>query len=181
MSINIKRPSEFIKISVTSRSFFGNVTSNFAMDNVNCRGHETSLALCDHSDSHDCNGGEAAGVVCETQEVAEVPRVCSRPGTICLLPGQGGLAGRGHPSRGNVYVGGKPICDDSWSNNSAAVICRELGWETGWATKESHFGPVHADFALTNVQCNVQDRRLSACRFHQSPSSYIFPQYLKSH
>ena len=152
---------------VTSRSFFGNVTSNFAMDNVNCRGHETSLALCDHSDSHDCNAGEAAGVVCETQEVAEVPRVCSRPGTICLLPGQGGLAGGGHPSRGNVYVGGKPICDDSWSNNSAAVICRELGWETGWATKESYFGPVHADFVLTNVQCNVQDRRLSACRFQQ--------------
>merc|ERR1712130_401609 len=90
---------------------------------------------------------------------------------ICLLPGQGGLAGRGHPSRGNVYVGGKPICDDSWSNNSAAVICRELGWETGWATKESHFGPVHADFVLTNVQCNVQDRRLSACSNTTTPTA----------
>ena len=127
-------------------------------------------ALCDHTgaDRHDCNANEAAGVICETREVAAVPSVCNRPGVICLLPGQGdGPAGptRGHSTRGNVYVGGKPVCDDGWSNNSAAVICRELGWETGWATKESYFGAVHADFGLSHVQCNVQDRRLSACRF----------------
>ena len=127
-------------------------------------------ALCDHTgaDRHDCNANEAAGVICETREVAAVPSVCNRPGVICLLPGQGdGPAGptRGHSTRGNVYVGGKPVCDDGWSNNSAAVICRELGWETGWATKESYFGAVHADFGLSHVQCNVQDRRLSACRY----------------
>ena len=130
----------------------------------------TFSALCDHTgaDRHDCNANEAAGVICETREVAAVPSVCNRPGVICLLPGQGdGPAGptRGHSTRGNVYVGGKPVCDDGWSNNSAAVICRELGWETGWATKESYFGAVHADFGLSHVQCNVQDRRLSACRF----------------
>ena len=65
--------------------------------------------------------------------------MCSKTGAICLLPGKGG---QGDPDQGNVYVGGKPVCDDNWSNNSAAVICRELGWETGWATKESHFGSV---------------------------------------
>ena len=72
-----------------------------------------------------------------------------------------------------MYVGGNPVCDDNWNNNSASVICKELGWEGGYATKESHFGPVHTIFSLTNVACDVQDQLLSQCRYAIScPCSY---------
>jgi hypothetical protein len=34
----------------------------------------------------------------------------------------------GHiPSEGNVYVNGKPVCDDEWDEDDAAVACRMLG------------------------------------------------------
>ena len=29
---------------------------------------------------------------------------------------------------GNVYVDGKPVCDDGWNINSGKVACRQLGY-----------------------------------------------------
>ena len=34
-------------------------------------------------------------------------------------------------SSGNVYVRGKPVCDDSWSINDAHVVCKEMGFSAG--------------------------------------------------
>ncbi len=49
----------------TTDSKFGAVQNDFSYDNVNCIGTETSLHNCPHSNSHNCNGGEGAGVVCQ--------------------------------------------------------------------------------------------------------------------
>ena len=48
----------------TRESEFGTVSSQFAMDNVRCQGNETSLDQCRHKSGDDCDGHEAAGVVC---------------------------------------------------------------------------------------------------------------------
>ena len=29
---------------------------------------------------------------------------------------------------GNVYVKGKPVCDDDWNNDAANVVCKNLGY-----------------------------------------------------
>ena len=30
--------------------------------------------------------------------------------------------------QGNVYVDGKPVCDDNWNENAGKVACRQLGF-----------------------------------------------------
>ena len=48
----------------TIKSFFGQVNSTFRMDDVKCRGNETSLLDCPHKTKDDCGASEGAGVVC---------------------------------------------------------------------------------------------------------------------
>ena len=42
------------------------------MDNVKCIGNETGLEHCQHSKVDDCNGGEGAGVVCDTRDLKDI-------------------------------------------------------------------------------------------------------------
>ena len=43
---------------------FGIVHSNFSMDDVRCLGNESSILDCSYNRTHNCGGGEGAGVVC---------------------------------------------------------------------------------------------------------------------
>ena len=45
-------------------SEFGDVTNNFILSNVNCRGSENALLGCKFSKYHNCNVKEGAGLVC---------------------------------------------------------------------------------------------------------------------
>merc|ERR1739838_853029 len=61
-------------------------------------------------------------------------------------------------SCGNVYASNSqgsfgPVCDDSWNDKDAAVVCRQLGYKDGTATVQSFFGRTSADFAMDNVNC----------------------------
>ena len=55
-----------IAMEATDESRFGKVGDDFSMDDVQCRGNETSLLQCKHETEDDCGGDEAAGVVCTT-------------------------------------------------------------------------------------------------------------------
>ena len=143
-------------IKVTIKSHYGNVSNAFSMDDVNCDGNEMSLSLCNHRGSSNCNGGEAAGVVCDTRNVTTVPENCKEKDKICLLPG---LA-----DRGNVFIGGRPVCDDGWGVSAARVVCKQLGYQTGKPTKESKYGPVPRDFLMTDVQCQSDEKSILDCR-----------------
>ena len=48
----------------TVQSHFGNVSNNFAMDDVKCTGREASILECPHSRVDDCGFHEGAGVIC---------------------------------------------------------------------------------------------------------------------
>lgn len=37
------------------------------------------------------------------------------------------IGGEGE-GQGNVYVDGKPVCDDGWNENAGKVACKQLGY-----------------------------------------------------
>ena len=39
-----------------------------------------------------------------------------------------GLINGTKDSEGNVFMGGKPVCDDSWDLNDAKVACHQFGF-----------------------------------------------------
>ena len=75
------------------------------MDNVTCNGIECNIFDCNYELNGNCSSDHGAGVRCATVE----------------------LQGGSFPSEGNVFVNGKPVCDDLWDNNDATVACRMLG------------------------------------------------------
>ena len=59
-------------MKVTKESRYGQVSSEFGMDNVGCAGTETRLKDCAYNPTDDCGGGEGAGVVCDTRTRTEI-------------------------------------------------------------------------------------------------------------
>ena len=54
--------------------------------------------------------------------------------------------------KGNIFVGGKPVCDDGWSLTNAEVLCKELGWGgVKMITQASYFGFTSGHFAMDQV------------------------------
>lgn len=139
----------------TRESEFGTVSSSYKMDNVKCYGNETDLRDCNHKAGDDCDGNEAAGVVCSTVEL-EIPDSCKNDETICLLGGT--------PGSGNVYYQGKPVCHNGWDFPDANVVCKALGFAAAVNfTIRSHFGLSNTYFSLSNVNCRGDEAALYEC------------------
>ena len=47
-------------------------TDQFSLDQVRCRGNETTILDCPHQKEENCNSGEAAGVVCDTRSQHDI-------------------------------------------------------------------------------------------------------------
>ena len=141
---------------VTLESEFGTVSSSFAMDDVRCAGNESSLAECGHKKGDDCDGHEAAGVVCSRAGVILQPQ-CHGEAAVCLSGGQ-------NSHSGNVYFEGKPVCHNGWDFSDANVICKSLGF-TGASnfTTAGVFGPATSYFSLTGVQCLGTEADIREC------------------
>merc|ERR1712212_445773 len=125
----------------TPHSHFGDVSADFAMDEVQCTGNEASINDCPHQTSHDCGSTEGLGVICSVI----------------------GLVGGSGPHEGNVMLYGKPVCDDIATPENAQVVCRQLGYLGGEITTSSQFGTVSADFAMDEVNCNGTEEYIWRC------------------
>merc|ERR1711983_114453 len=75
------------------------------------------------------------------------------------------LVGGENNNEGNVLLNGKPICDDSWDDKDAKVVCRMLGFSSNGAIaiSRSQFGHVSPDFIMDDVQCNGAERNIYDC------------------
>ena len=58
----------------TTHSQFGQVSSTFGMDNVQCTGNEASLLDCPHLTVDNCDGTEGAGAICSNTGMLQALR-----------------------------------------------------------------------------------------------------------
>nr|XP_020494567.1 scavenger receptor cysteine-rich type 1 protein M130-like [Labrus bergylta] len=96
---------------VKYKAFFGTGQDQVWLDDVECTGHEKSLADCPHRGfgEHDCDHSEDAGVVCSA--------------TVKLSNGTEACSGRLE-----VFHDGRwgKMCNNNWGPEEAAVVCKEL-------------------------------------------------------
>ena len=62
------------------------------------------------------------------------------------------------------------VCDDTWDENDAFVVCRELGYpNVTLVTRGSFFGPA-GTINIEKVRCNGNETRLGQCSYRTSMS-----------
>ena len=129
---------------------FGQGTGPIAMTNVDCRGFESSITHCGvngYSQSK-CTHQNDAGVECSTVRL---------------------VGGSSHnEGRVEVYHDGTwgTICHNNWGWTDANVTCRELGFPTVIAARNSaYYGRGSGPIWMNNVACNGRELRLDSCEF----------------
>ncbi|XP_072051705.1 scavenger receptor cysteine-rich domain-containing protein DMBT1-like [Amphiura filiformis] len=138
-------------MEATHQARFGAGQGPIHLDDVVCRGTESTLIECVHDEigTHNCGHHEDAGVIC--REGVEVQ----------LVNGHTRNEGRVEIFVDNQW---QTICDDSWDLNDANVICRQLGFSEAIAAVSSAlFGPGQGAIAFDDVQCNGHEVSLAAC------------------
>merc|ERR1712106_380323 len=148
----------------TIKSRFGSVTSDYSLDDVMCDGTEQSLQDCKYSSQDNCGRSEGAGVICQESEKEDNydehdDKVHVHDHDVSKIELKGGRV----PGEGNVFVNGKPVCDDKWDKNDATVACRMLGYQHGRPTRKSRYGTVPSEFALDDVMCDGSEHSLFDC------------------
>ncbi|XP_060824784.1 lysyl oxidase homolog 3A isoform X3 [Bombus pascuorum] len=160
----------------------GGHEGRYWMDNVYCDGSENELSKCrfDGWGASDCEGGEAAGVICAREQQDEEdertmkgkPKRKSEKRRIKDIHQQGvaiRLAGGRVHNEGRVEIklGNSDwgvVCGDSWSLFEAAVVCRQLG--LGYASdaiQTNFFGGQKIPMTISGVQCHGDENNLIDC------------------
>uniref|UniRef100_A0A1X7SFF9 SRCR domain-containing protein n=1 Tax=Amphimedon queenslandica TaxID=400682 RepID=A0A1X7SFF9_AMPQE len=122
------------------------------MDNVGCTGYELFLTNCSHITSHNCGHYEDAGVRCS--------QTCFG-GSVRLVGGTSILEGRVEVCRNGSWG---TVCDDSWDNIDATVVCRQLGLgSTGIAFSSAYFGQGTGSILMDEVRCTGSESSLTSC------------------
>ena len=56
------------------------------------------------------------------------------------------------------------ICDDGWDDTDATVVCKELGFFNGTATRQTFLGSISDPVWLNQVGCLGNESKLSHCK-----------------
>ncbi|XP_060570318.1 deleted in malignant brain tumors 1 protein-like, partial [Ruditapes philippinarum] len=128
---------------------FGAGTLPIQLDDVKCKGTETSLSLCLHNKwgEHNCDHNEDVSVSCPP---------------VRLVSGSNEYEGRLE-----VWHDGSwgTVCDDSFTVRSASVACRMLHYPQNDALVfgSAHFGAGTLPIHLDDVICSGDETSLSQC------------------
>ncbi|XP_018303194.1 uncharacterized protein [Mycetomoellerius zeteki] len=184
-------------LEVRPGGFYGNLDppTRFMVDQLKCRGNETTLRECDFNGwgVHNCQPEEAVGIVCKTavntcqegywkcdnsptciptpficDEVVDCPdhsdessKYCDAPFELRLANGSNSLQGRVEVRHHGVWG---TVCDDDFTNATAVVICRSLGYGgIAIAKKNGFFGPGQGPIWLDEVFCHGNESQLYRC------------------
>ncbi|CAL7937931.1 unnamed protein product [Xylocopa violacea] len=162
----------------------GGHEGRYWMDNVYCDGSEDELSKCrfDGWATSDCEGSEAAGVICAREQQGQqedretigrtklkrkpekrrIKDVHQQGVAIRLAGGRVHGEGRLEVKLGNSDWG--VVCGDGWSLFEAAVVCRQLG--LGYASdavQTNFFGGEKIPMAISGVQCHGDENSLIDC------------------
>lgn len=142
-------------LSVKYKSFFGRGQDQVWLDDLECTGHEKSLADCPHRGfgEHDCDHNEDASVICSD--------------SVRLFNGTERCSGRVE-----VYHSGQwgKVCNNNWRNEEAAVVCKELGCGSPKKSQESfNFG----DSGLRGYtsRCSGNVSSIAQCSLQEYPGT----------
>eukprot|EP00057_Strongylocentrotus_purpuratus_P023515 XP_011677989.1 PREDICTED: deleted in malignant brain tumors 1 protein [Strongylocentrotus purpuratus] len=135
-------------IDAFQTAFFGQGTGTIVLDDVSCSGDETSIFDCGNAGLgiHNCGHSEDASVQCENG--------------VRLVDGSDASEGRVE-----VYYNGAwgTVCDDSWDDTDAGVVCRSLGFDSGTGVGSAEFGEGSGDILLDDVSCTGTETSLGDC------------------
>ncbi|XP_077981230.1 scavenger receptor cysteine-rich domain-containing protein DMBT1-like isoform X2 [Glandiceps talaboti] len=138
---------------------FGEGDGHIWLDDVSCSGLETSLSDCYHGNwgSHDCTHSEDVSVLCKRPDHIYL---FSDMHDIRLVAGNNSAEGRVEIFHNDEWG---TICDDSFDEKDAQVVCRQLGYSGGAVHDQAYFGEGTNDIWLDEVNCQGQEQRLSNC------------------
>ncbi|KAG3263942.1 deleted in malignant brain tumors 1 [Ictidomys tridecemlineatus] len=137
-------------ISALGSGYFGKGVGSILLDDVQCRGTETSLGRCQHLglSVHNCGHHEDAGVICSDRALR-------------LAGGRGRCEGRLEVRHEGVWG---TVCDDHWNIRNARVVCRLLGCGRALgAPGRGRFGPGIGPILMDDVRCTGHEDALERC------------------
>ncbi|KAL8176300.1 UNVERIFIED_CONTAM: hypothetical protein K2H54_030384 [Gekko kuhli] len=135
-------------IAAPRGAHFGEGTGQIWLDEVECKGTESSLSQCPANPwgKENCNHGEDAGVICSEVKLVNGPTPC---------------AGRVEVLRNQEWG---TVCENGWDINEAHVVCREVGCGDAIAASGgAQFGQGSGPTWIDEVTCTGSEDYLSKC------------------